>query len=560
MSAKTRKWIFLAFVAVLFMYKNRIRKIYKFLMEVKAARKLLEKLPGPGEEGEHFLLGHYGGKFFLGEDGSATPEWIVNNTVRRLTELCKPYREDGIMRMFVVSRSVPFVCFAVIMPLSIEVVREMTSQKNMDQFDKGKSYTIAHPLIGDSVLPTSGPEWAAQRPILERGFSHDIVGKAVPKMVQSVNELVEKWEKKARASRNTAIQDVEEDMLRLTMDVIGRAAFGYDFNSTVQDEAPLYEPFHTILHLLERRSQYIHEYILRDWPLEVNVKLNKAIAKLDECVDAIQNSRLKETDQDRASREVDFLDMLMKDKAMSPSLVKDNIKTLLFAGHDTTGAALAWFFYLLAKHPHHMERVREEVLARFGKNGNPSYDELETVHFLNACLLETLRLYPSAGFTKQPKGDVEIAGYVIPKFTEIFFLPYLLHRDERYWGADANEFRPERFLHEGYETGSNRNLATHETGSNRTLTNYRMDSLQSRIGRISKDKAYFPFSLGPRNCVGRPLALAEMRIVAIKLLQKFSFQTCEDNDFREIPTLTLTLNPKSIKLIPVLVNDDQALN
>jgi cytochrome P450 len=190
--------------------------------------------------------------------------------------------------------------------------------------------------------------------------------------------------------------------------------------------------------------------------------------------------------------------------------------------------------------------VRAEILQKFGKAGDPNYEQLEQLDLLNACFLETLRLYPSAGFMRRARNRVTIAGYDIPAYAEILFLPYLLHRDEQYWER-ATEFVPERFLDMGFDPA-----AQAKDG----VVNARMDSLQSRIGRISKDKVYFPFSLGPRNCVGRPLALAEMRVVAIKLLQRFSFRTTEDKDFAETPLLTLTLNPKSIRLVPVVMESE----
>ena len=78
-------------------------------------------------------------------------------------------------------------------------------------------------------------------------------------------------------------------------------------------------------------------------------------------------------------------------------------------------------------------------------------------------------------------------------------------------------------------------------------------SLQSQIGLDSRKNAYLPFSLGPRNCVGRPLALMELRVVILMLLNKFTFKIDENNeDFQDEPGLYLTLNPWSIKMIPAL--------
>jgi len=518
--------------------RNKLIAFVRLVRQLYRGNKLLKALPGPGKEFERGLLGHMAGPLILEPGHTFVPEYFVENLVKKLIPISQTYKNDGLFRMFALNSSIPCNVLGVIIPNDITIVREILSHKSMQDFNKGFAYKVAHQLIGDSILSTSREAWAPQRPIVERGFAHDIVGKSVPKILQTANELADKWERKARASGNEAVQDVREDMLRLTMDVIGRAAFGFDFNSTTSDVAPLYEPFMTILYGLERRSNYIHEHFMRHlWFLEQNKKLDKAFAKLDGLVDEIQRNRRAELPEDKAKRQVDFLDMLLKNNEMSEQLVKDNIKTLLFAGHDTTGAALAWFFYLLAKHPEVQRRVRAEVLQKFGKHGDPSYEDLEQMHLMNACFLETLRLYPSAGFMRRPRHDVQIGEYTVPAHCEILFLPYLLQRDERYW-EKPNDYIPERFLNEGYDSAQG--------------TNSRMDSLQSRIARIAKDKAYFPFSLGPRNCVGRPLALAEMRGVAIKLLQRFTFRLSDDPEFDEVPHLTMTLNPKSIRLVPVL--------
>lgn len=508
---------------------------------------MLHKLPGPGREFEGYVLGHMTGPLMLPPGQGFDPEYNVEHMIENMQKVSRMSEGHGFFRLYALNSNIPCNLLGIIVVRNIEVAREILSHKAMEDYDKGMMYKVSHQLIGDSVLSTSREKWAPQRPVVERGFAHDVVGRSVPKIVQTVNELADKWETKARASRNAAVQDVREDMLRLTMDVIGRAAFGFDFKSTTSDVAPLYDPFMTILYTLERRGNLPHEHFTRNlWFLERNRKFDAAIGQLDTLVDGILKSRREETAADKQKREVDFLDMLLKNNEMSATLIKDNIKTLLFAGHDTTGAALAWVFYLLAKHPDIQRRVRDEILQKFGKNGDPTYEELEQVHLLNACFLETLRLYPSAGFMRQTRHEVEIGGHKVPPFIEILFLPYLLHRDERYWGSSANDFVPERFLNEGFETSIDESKSA----------SFRMDSLQSRIGRISKDKAYFPFSLGPRNCVGRPLALAEMRVVAIKLLQRFSFNVTDDPEFKEIPLLTLTLNPKSIRLVPVLMEGE----
>ena len=233
--------------------------------------------------------------------------------------------------MYFINSNFPLNVFGVIIPTSMETVRELLSHKMLDYLEKGVMYRISKPLIGDSVLPTSHAAWAKQRPLVEKGFAHEVVGNAVPRAVGVVNQLANTWEVDAIKYQNNKVQNIEEDMLKLTMDVIGKAAFGFDFHSVTSDVAPLYQPFQTILHGLQRRGQLLHEHIFRFLPTEKNRKLNEALAKLNDCVDSILQSRREESIEQKAARTEDFLDHLMASD-LSQKLIKDNIKTLLFAG------------------------------------------------------------------------------------------------------------------------------------------------------------------------------------------------------------------------------------
>lgn len=401
------------------------------------------------------------------------------------------------------------------------------------------AYDISAELIGNSILRASGDLWQKQRAVMEKGMNHSIMEKALPRVIQTANELCDKWEKIARQSRNTAEVDVAEEALKFTLDVIGRAAFSHDFGSVTAKstaDAPLYLPFQVILRTLDRRCNLVHEHFLRWLPTERNRAFNAAMKVLSSQVENIVS---------RTEPKGDLLDILMENKdtpkGISSRLVKDNVQVSVFAGHDTTGAALTWMLRLLAEHPDAMRKIREEVLRHFGPNGDPSYQDLENLDYLNAVVLETLRLYPSAAFTRTCDHDVILQGgkYVIPTGTQMLVVPFIAHRDERYWERPS-EFLPERFLNEELD---------------RLSQDARGNSLQSRIGRICAKKPYLPFSLGPRNCVGRPLALMEMRVALVKLLQRFSFELPKDqSDYSSFPLFNLTLNPANVRLTPILLS------
>lgn len=174
--------------------------------------------------------------------------------------------------------------------------------------------------------------------------------------------------------------------------------------------------------------------------------------------------------------------------ATVPELV-DQMKTFLFAGHDTTAIIISWIFYFLAEHPDILLRVRKELDEVFGVNTTPSQvaeqiisaPKLHTkLKFTLACIKESLRLEPPASPVRQ-----STPGYSFTTSSNITFSPpeecliyistYLLHRDPNVWGEDADEFKPDRFMKKEYTLSS-----------------------------------YMPFSRRPRDCIGNALALLEV--------------------------------------------------
>jgi cytochrome P450 len=160
----------------------------------------------------------------------------------------------------------------------------------------------------------------------------------------------------------------------------------------------------------------------------------------------------------------------------------------LGAGHDTTGNALTWCFFHLATDPEALRKLRHEadhVLPRA-----TSYSDLERAPYLNNFIKEILRLHPSAGFTRLVTAEegVTLGGINVPKNSEIFFIPTLIMQQERYYER-ALEFIPERW----------------EEGSSLKMDN----------------RAYYPFSLGPRNCIGMKLAQLELRCILVEVVRRW---------------------------------------
>jgi cytochrome P450 len=202
--------------------------------------------------------------------------------------------------------------------------------------------------------------------------------------------------------------------------------------------------------------------------------------------------------------------------ALDDRQIRDEVLTLLLAGHDTTALALSYLWYLLGTHQDVQSRVIEEIERTVGDD-RPSGIEVTDLNFTNHVIKETLRLYPPAYFlSREPRADDVIDGYRIPEGSLILINQWLFHRDDRFFEAPET-FRPDRWT-DGFE-----------------------DDLHPF--------AYFPFGGGPRQCLGRRFALLEMLIVVVTTLQRYRIDLAIDPPIEVDPLVSL--RPASpIEIVP----------
>ena len=191
--------------------------------------------------------------------------------------------------------------------------------------------------------------------------------------------------------------------------------------------------------------------------------------------------------------------------------VRDEVMTLMIAGHDTTAAALEWLWYCIAKNPHVARRCHEEIAYNTG-NRLPNLADVDRMPYLAATIKETLRLYPPAigVFLRQAAADVEIGGYQVSRKSLVFLSSYHTQRDER-WFGNPERFDPERFL-------------------------------PNREGEWP-NFAYFPFGAGPRVCIGREFAMNELALIAATLLKDWEVDIAP-GAAEPIPDVKLSLRPR----------------
>jgi cytochrome P450 len=223
-----------------------------------------------------------------------------------------------------------------------------------------------------------------------------------------------------------------------------------------------------------------------------------------------------------AAAKPDVLGALLEAKnAEGPSFsereIVEQLKTLVLAGHETSTSALSFTLYLLARHPEVQEKVRGE--CQLGVQGDaPTMRELDQLSYTGAVISESLRLYPPVPLLeRRAVTDDMVGGYCIPKGTLVTLCPWVTHRKAEFF-ADPEAFVAERFLpgQEALHTG-----------------------------------AYFPFGLGPRACIGRAMALVELKCFLWHLLSRLEFSL--PPAFELQTEMLVTLRPKGGAL-PLCVN------
>jgi cytochrome P450 len=371
------------------------------------------------------------------------------------------------------------------------------NKQNMD-------YQNLKPLVGEGLLTSDGDFWLRQRRLIQPAFHKARIQAFSEIMTGSTLEMLERWQQHDPKRP----LDITGEMMRLTLSIVGKALFSQDLS---QEAATVGEAFSIANEEISLRFRSLFNPPL--WvPTQRNRRFASASNSLNSVVDEIIKTRRAELSRGDDQAHQDLLSMLIKARdensgeGMTDSQLRDEVMTLLLAGHETTANALSWSWFLLSQNPEAEQRLDEE-LERVLNGRTPNMDDLSKLEYTRWVIQESLRLYPPAWMiSRKAIEQDEFNGYLIPTGAIIEISPYVTHRHPKYWD-DPLRFIPERF---------------------------QRDQSEKR-----PPFAYFPFGGGPRLCIGRDFAMAEAQLVLATIASRYCLEMVPGYPVEPEPLITL---------------------
>jgi cytochrome P450 len=359
------------------------------------------------------------------------------------------------------------------------------SHRNIKNYAKA---TNLGEILGKGILTSEGELWRHQRKLIQPIFHQTHLLSLVPLMNEQIARSMDALEAETQCGRDIEVRD---RMLRMAYEIVGQAVFGANITRHFD---PLHEAMDYLNGFITRRL-----YQLVKVPIRVPLPSHRRFIGSVRTLDAIVYSIIREKSQAPPGSK-DLVSLLIQSRSeetgegMDEKQVRDESVTLLLAGHETTAHAISWTLYLLAKHPEHRRRVQAEIDAVLGSR-LPGFEDLAKLSYLSKCIDESLRIYtPVWAWIRKAVADDEIRGYRIPAGSIILMSPYISHRHEEFW-PDPERFDPSRF--------------------------------DESAVRDRNRFAYFPFGLGPRQCIGKHFALMEVNFALAQLLGRFDCELAD---------------------------------
>jgi cytochrome P450 len=419
------------------------------------------------------------GHFLL---GNAIP--LVLDPLGYLTRCVRDYGDVFRIRIG------PVKVFVVSHPTDIEYVL----RGNHRNFSKDRGTHLLSVVLGQGLVTSEGELWRRQRRLVQPAFQLDQIQRYGTMMVACTQRLLADW-------RPGQTRDVHADLMRLTLEIVGQTLFGTSFEGRA---ARVGQAMDVVMKYWAGPAS-----IFPWWhrlPTPGTLHFRRAVRQLDKILlGAIARRRAGGHGPD------DLLSRLQNARdedgsRMSDQQLRDELVTLILAGHETTAVALTFCFYLLARNPHVEARLAAE-LDDVLQGLPPTAADVPRLRYTEWVVKEAMRLYPPVpSIGREALADCEIGGFPVPKGSQVALLQWVVHRDPR-WFEAPEEFRPERWDND----------------------------LARRLPRC----AYFPFGDGPRVCIGNHFAMFEAVLLLATIASRYQLTLAPRRKLELLPSITI---------------------
>jgi cytochrome P450 len=396
--------------------------------------------------------------------------------------------------------------------------------ENFQNYLKGKDFWEIFEVFGDGIFNTDGDAWRFQREKLslamsQKSFRTFIAKTTLEKIENAVFPFL------SQTIEHDPVIDLQDMFSRLSFDISCILSFGTDTGSLSIDlpvvpfARAVDDAFATIV------SRICSPVAL--WKLFKFLRIGqeKKHAKAQVVIDRFIAEAIEKRKQEmKEGKHVcpDMLSSYLSDKDIpnSNEFLRDNLLTFLTAGRDSISSGLCWFFWVLSQNQQTEEKILRE-LSSARHNITPKgmiifhSDELENLVYFKAAFMESLRLFPPVPFTLKEvlKPDLLPSGFRVTPDMKIVVSIYAMGRNQKIWGEDCMEYKPERWIS--------------EKGTLRHEPSYK----------------FMAFNTGPRICLGKNMALTQMQMIAAAMVYNFCFEVVEGHAVK--PALSVTLNMKN---------------
>ncbi|KAJ4298898.1 hypothetical protein N0V90_004141 [Kalmusia sp. IMI 367209] len=407
-----------------------------------------------------------------------------------------------------------------------KALAEVLVQRSYEFVKPGRVRRGVARLLGVGILLAEGDEHKRQRRALMPAFAFRHIKDLYSVFWNKSTEMTDAISNALKTDPiGSDVVEIRDWASRATLDIIGLAGMGQDFNAIADPTNELNVTYRTIFKpsaiakIMQLASMFLPDWLLRSLPIKRNEEFKEAIRTIKRVsADLVRSKRAKLEKGERT--DVDILSVAIESGGFTDDDMVNQLMTFLAAGHETTASSLTWAVYLLCKHPTEQTRLREEIRKSLPAIRDPaaqiSSTDIDHLPYLNAVLNETSRVFPPVALTlREAEHDTTIQGQFIPAGTTIIICPWAINTSNALWGADAKEFNPDRWMGQG----------------------------RANTGGAESNYAVTTFLHGPRSCIGKDFAKAEFACLLAALVGRFEMELAEPDKPLEIQG-GITSNPK----------------